>query len=102
MNKNVYSLPMYVCTRSFHGWTLSHDRRQMKQIQSYDNLVLRSLVDETCSTLCFLSGNLKLEKLRTRSSGGKSSVLLNSRVKELLDPQPTVFFLLRSKIRTPG
>ena len=24
MNKNVYSLPMYVCTRSFHGWTLSH------------------------------------------------------------------------------
>ena len=46
MNKNVYSLPVYVCTRSFHGWTLSHDRRQMKQIQRYNNLALRSLVDE--------------------------------------------------------
>ena len=46
MKENVYSLPLYVCTRSFHGWTLSHDRRQMKQIQRYNNLALRSLVDE--------------------------------------------------------
>ena len=45
MKENVYSLPLYVCTRSFHGWTLSHDRRQMKQIHRYNNLVVRSLVD---------------------------------------------------------
>lgn len=46
VNKNVYSLPLHVCTRPFHIWTLSHDSRQMKQIQRYDYLVPRSLVDE--------------------------------------------------------
>ena len=30
VNKNVYSLPLHVCTRPFHIWTLSHDSRQMK------------------------------------------------------------------------
>ena len=48
MNKNVYSLPLHVYTRPFYACTvtLSHDRRQMKQIQRYDYLVPRSLVDE--------------------------------------------------------
>ena len=44
VNKNAYSLPLYVCTRPFHMWTLSHDSKQMKQIQrtiiSYPDLLL--------------------------------------------------------------
>ena len=46
VNKNIYSLPLHVCTKPFHIWTLSHDSRQLKQIQRYDYLVPRSLVDE--------------------------------------------------------
>ena len=46
MKRNVYSLPLYVYTRPFHAWKLSHDSRQIQQIQRYDYLVPRSLVDE--------------------------------------------------------